>query len=242
MPSDPTIVLVHGAFADASSWNPVIAELQRDGRAVHALANPLRGLNGDAAYVASAVQHVDGPVVLVGHSYGGMVITQAAAGTPNVAGLVYVAAFIPEVGESIGDINAAYPQTGSPPDLQPATYPIAGQVEPGVELTISQETFPVSFAADLPIETTRVAAAAQRPPSVACFGEPATETAWRSIPSWALVATADQMIHPDAERAMAARAGATTVEVDASHAVALSQPRAVADVIRSAIAASTAGV
>lgn len=233
----PTILLVHGAFADGSSWNPVIQELQGDGLAVRALAHPLRGLSSDAAYVAHATAAIDGPVLLVGHSYGGMVITDAAASASNVIGLVYVAAFIPEIGENIADINAAYPATAHPPELQPASYPVAGADETGIELYISEATFPASFAADMPLDVARVAAAAQRPPSARCFDERSTATAWRDLPSWAIVATADQMIHPDAERAMATRAGATILEVDASHAIALSRPSTVAGVIRAAIEA-----
>ncbi|MGH9271764.1 MAG: alpha/beta fold hydrolase [Ilumatobacteraceae bacterium] len=233
--TSPTVLLVHGAFADGSSWNEVVAELQADGIPVRALAHPLRGLYADAAYVANAAAQVDGPVVLVGHSYGGMVITEGGAEAPNVIGLVYVAAFIPELGETLASINTRYPTTSTPPQLIEATYPGPVGGESHVELSISSATFPTAFAADLPIEVTRVAAATQRPPALACFEEAATRTAWRELPSWALVATADQMIHPDAQHDMAERAGATTISVDASHAVAQSQPRIVVDTIRQAV-------
>jgi pimeloyl-ACP methyl ester carboxylesterase len=230
----PTVLLVHGAFADGSSWREVIAELQSDGIPVTALAHPLRGLYADAAYVAHAAAEIDGPVLLVGHSYGGMVITEGAAAAGNVTGLVYVAAFIPEVGESLSSINARYPAGAGAPVLEASSPGLNGGAEQ-VELSISAESFPVAFAADLPLEVARVAAATQRPPTVACFEQPATRTAWRELPAWAVVATADQMIHPDAQLDMAERAGAPTTSVEASHSVALSQPGAVTDAIRRAL-------
>jgi pimeloyl-ACP methyl ester carboxylesterase len=227
-----TIVLVHGAFADASSWTSVIRELHDDGPTVTAIAHPLRGLADDSAYVASLVHQIDGPVVLVGHSYGGMVITQAADGLANAVALVYVAAFIPDIGESIDDINASYPATATPPDIRPQNFPTAHGA--AVELLISPASFPAAFAADLPLDTSSVLAVTQRPPALACFQERAARAAWTHLPSWALIATDDQMINPDAERAMASRAGSQCSEVSASHAVALSQPAAVADIIREA--------
>ncbi len=230
----PTVLLVHGAFADGSSWRGVVAELQADGIPVRALAHPLRGLYADAAYVARLAGEVDGPVLLVGHSYGGMVITEGAAMAANVTGLVYVAAFIPELGESLTSINARYPATKDAPVLE-KSYPGPGGGAPQVELSVSAESFRRAFAADLPVEVARMAAATQRPPTVACFEQPATRTAWRELPSWAVVATADQMIHPDAQHEMAQRAGAATTSVDASHAVALSRPEAVTDAIRRAL-------
>ena len=229
----PTVLLVHGAFADGSSWRGVVAELQADDIPVRALAHPLRGLYADAAYVARAAAEVDGPVLLVGHSYGGMVITEGAAAAPNVTGLVYIAAFIPELGENLTSINARYPTSADGP-LHEATAPGLDGDAAQVELSISAETFPTAFAADLPIEVARVAAATQRPPTVACFEQPATRTAWRELPSWAVIATTDQMIHPDAQRDMAERAGAASTSVAASHAVALSRPDVVADAIRRA--------
>ena len=229
----PTVLLVHGAFADGSSWREVIAELQSDGIPVTALAHPLRGLYPDAAYVAHAAAEIDGPVLLVGHSYGGMVITEGAREAPNVTGLVYVAAFIPELGECLTRIDARYPASSAGPVLE-ASYPGPDGSAAQVELSISAETFPMAFAADLPLEVARVAAT-QRPPTNPCFEQSATRTAWRELPAWAVVATADQMIHPDAQRDMADRAGATTTSVEASHAVALSQPRAVTDAIHRAL-------
>lgn len=231
----PTVLLVHGAFADGSSWRGVVAELQTDGVPVRALAHPLRGLYADAAYVAHAAAMVDGPVLLVGHAYGGMVITEGAASAGNVTGLVYVAAFIPELGESLAGINARYPTTSAPPQLLETTFPGPSEGELQVELSISAGTFPAASAADLPFEVARVAAATQRPLALACFEQLATRTAWRELPSWAVVATADQMIHPDAQYDMAARAGAAATSVAASHAVALSQPAAVTDAVRRAL-------
>ena len=229
----PTVLLVHGAFADGSSWRGVLTELQADGIPVRALAHPLRGLYADAAYVAHAAAQIDGPVLLVGHSYGGMVITEDAAAAGNVTGLVHVAAFTPEVGESLSSINARYPAGAGAPVLEASSPGLNGGAEQ-VELSISAESFPVAFAADLPLEVARVAAT-QRPPTNPCFEQSATRTAWRELPAWAVVATADQMIHPDAQRDMADRAGATTTSVEASHAVALSQPRAVTDAIHRAL-------
>lgn len=232
--TNPTVLLVHGAFADGSSWRGVVAELQADGIPVRALAHPLRGLYADAAYVAHAAARVDGPVLLVGHSYGGMVITEGAITAGNVTGLVYVAAFIPELGENLTGINARYPATPDAPVIE-ASYPGPGGDAAQVELSISAETYPRAFARDVPIEVAHVAAATQRPPTVACFEQPATCTAWRELPSWAVIATEDQMIHPDAQLDMATRAGAATISVDASHAVALSRPDVVADAIRRAV-------
>jgi pimeloyl-ACP methyl ester carboxylesterase len=235
--SHPTVVLVHGAYADASSWNGVIAELQDAGTAVLAPSNPLRGLVSDSEYITSFVSQIDGPVVLVGHSYGGAVISVAGAQANNVVGLVFVAAFLPEVGESIAEAGAGYPDTKFTGAARPAHYPIDGSAEPAVELTVAPEIFPGAFAADLPEDVTRVLAVSQRPLALAGVEQKATAAAWKTLKTWAIVATKDEMIHPDAERAMAVRAGATTTEIDGSHAIAVSQPAAVAAVIRTAVEA-----
>jgi pimeloyl-ACP methyl ester carboxylesterase len=232
-PLPPTVVLVHGGFADASFWTPVIQELQARDVPVLAPANPLRGLAGDAAYVASFVNQIDGPVLLVGHSYGGAVITVAGASTPNAVGLVYVAAFILDEGESFGEVFAGFPDTPLLTAVRPSTYP-TGDGETAVELTIAPELYQSAFAADLPSEVTDVLAVMQRP-FAAIFEDRAQAAAWKTLPSWAVVATADNAIHPDAERHMARRAGAETIEVDASHSIALSQPQAVADLIQTAV-------
>ncbi|WP_433236886.1 alpha/beta fold hydrolase [Actinomadura nitritigenes] len=235
----PTVVLVHGAFADAASWSGVIAELQGDGIPVVAPPNPLRGLASDAAYVASVAAQIDGPVVLVGHSYGGAVITVAGT-TGNVVGLVYVAAYVLEEGESLGELQDRFPGSPLGANLKQATYPVEGG-GPAVELTIAPEAFPEVFAADVPGDVTRVLAVAQRPLAAAAFTEKASAAAWKTRPSWALVAAADQAINPDVERFGAKRAGATVLEVDGgSHAVAVSRPKDVADLIREAVRATSA--
>ncbi|MFD4633490.1 alpha/beta fold hydrolase [Streptomyces sp. NPDC058284] len=230
----PTVLLVHGAFADAASWTGVITELQNDGIAVIAPPNPLRGLASDAAYVASVAAQIDGPVVLVGHSYGGAVISVAGT-TENVTGLVYIAAYVTEEGESLGELQGRYPLSPLGDHLAQSTYPVEG-AEPAVEFTIEAQAFPGIFAADLPADVTKVLAVAQRPLAAAAFTEQATAAAWRTKPSWMLVADADRAINPDVQRFGARRAGATTVEVEgASHAVAVSRPKEVADLIRDAV-------
>ena len=239
--NNPTVVLVHGGFADASYWTPVIQELQAAGLPVIAPPNPLRGLASDAEYLASFVNQIDGPVLLVGHSYGGAVISVAAAATNNTVGLVYVAAFILDEGESFGEIFAGFPDTPLLTAVRPGTYPLPDGGT-AVELTIAPELYQSAFAADLPSEITDVLAVAQRP-FAAIFEDRAQTAAWKTLPSWAVVATADGAIHPDAERHMAQRAGAETIEVDASHSIALSQPKAVAELIKTAVSAvSTAAI
>ncbi|MEV0977667.1 alpha/beta hydrolase [Streptomyces sp. NPDC049915] len=233
----PTVLLVHGAFADAGSWTGVISHLQRHGIPVIAPPNPLRGLASDSAYVASVAAQIDGPVVLVGHSYGGALITVAGT-TENVVGLVYVAAYALEEGESLGELQGRFPASSLVSSLKQWTYPLPGG-EPAVEVTITEDAFPSVFAADVPAETTKALAAAQRPLAAAAFEETASAAAWKTKPSWALVATADQAINPEVERFGAKRAGATIVELEgASHAVAVSQPEAVADLIREAVRAT----
>lgn len=237
MSATPTVVLVHGAFADAASWSGVIEELQSHGIAVIAPPNPLRGLASDAAYVASVASQIDGPVVLVGHSYGGALITVAGT-TENVVGLVYVAAYALEEGESLGELQGRFPLSPLVSNLKQWTYPVPGG-EPAVEVTIAEDAFPSVFAADVPAEVTRILAAAQRPLAAAAFEEKASAAAWKTKPSWALVAGADNAINPEVERFGAKRAGATIVEIEgASHAVAVSQPKAVAELIRDAVRAT----
>ncbi|MFH9088655.1 alpha/beta fold hydrolase [Streptomyces sp. NPDC017673] len=237
MSATPTVVLVHGAFADAASWSGVIEELQSHGIPVIAPPNPLRGLASDAAYVASVASQIDGPVVLVGHSYGGALITVAGT-TENVVGLVYVAAYALEEGESLGELQGRFPLSPLVSNLKQWTYPVPGG-EPAVEVTIAEDAFPSVFAADVPAEVTRILAAAQRPLAAAAFEEKASSAAWKTKPSWALVAGADNAINPEVERFGAKRAGATIVEIEgASHAVAVSQPKAVAELIRDAVRAT----
>ncbi|MFI6790699.1 alpha/beta fold hydrolase [Nonomuraea sp. NPDC050383] len=235
----PTVVLVHGAFADAGSWSGVIAELQGHGVPVVAPPNPLRGLAADAAYVASVAAQIDGPVVLVGHSYGGAVITVAGA-AENVVGLVYVAAYVLEDGESLGELQGRFADSPLGANLRQTSYPVEGGGS-AVEFTIAPEAFPQIFAADVPAEVTRVLAVTQRPLAGGAFAEAASTAAWRAKPSWAIVAGADQAINPEVERFGAERAGATVVEVaGASHAIAVSRPQEVAGVIREAVRAVSA--
>ncbi|WP_026421168.1 alpha/beta fold hydrolase [Actinokineospora inagensis] len=236
MSESPTVVLVHGGFADASFWVPVIKELQAHDIPVLAPPNPLRGLAHDAEYVASYVNQVDGPVLLVGHSYGGAVISVAGAATPNAVGLVYVAAFALDEGESFAEIFAQFGETPLLGAVRPRHYPTPDGGT-AVELTIAPEHYQEAFAADLPADVIAVAAVSQRP-FAAIFEDRAAAAAWKTLPSWAVVATADKAIPPDAERHMAHRAGASTIEVDASHSIALSQPGAVADLIRTAVTAT----
>ncbi|KND23373.1 alpha/beta fold hydrolase [Streptomyces acidiscabies] len=235
--STPTVVLVHGAFADAASWSGVAAELAGQGIPVIAPPNPLRGLASDAAYIASFVGQIDGPVVLVGHSYGGAVITVAGA-AENVVGLVYVAAYTPEEGESLGGLQGRYPLSPLVSNLREWSYPTGDGIT-ATEVTIKAEAFPEIFAADVPAATTSILAVSQRPLAAAVFGETASTAAWHTKPSWAIVAAADQAINPDVQRFGAERAGAKVTELaGASHAVAVSRSKEVADVIREAVQAT----
>jgi pimeloyl-ACP methyl ester carboxylesterase len=235
----PTIVLVHGAFAESASWNGVIARLRRHGYEVVSVANPLRGLQGDAAYLRSVLDGLSGPVVIAGHSYGGSVMSEAADGASGVTALVYVASFNLEVGESTAELAAKYPGGELGPALDSVPFPRAGG-EPGMDLYIRQDRFREVFAADVPAEVAELMAATQRPIAASALEDAATKAAWKSIPSWTLVTTQDLAIPADSMRFMAERAGSTTVEVDASHAVTVSQPGVVADLIDAAVRA-TAG-
>ena len=233
----PTIVLVHGAFADASSWNGVVEQLQQQGCTVVAPANPLRGIAADAAYVASTIAQIPGPVLAVGHSYGGAVITNAAAKTDNVVGLVYVAAFAPDEGETLGGIEADSKDSVLNTALLQLQYPTGQDSETAVELAIDPAKFHDAFAADLPPEQTAVMAATQRPVAALAFSEPNGAPAWKTLPSWAVVATGDKAAGSDVVRSMAQRAGAEIVEVEGSHVIMISQPQAVTDLLLKAVRA-----
>jgi pimeloyl-ACP methyl ester carboxylesterase len=237
MSASPAVVLVHGAFADASSWNGVIKRLQAKSVQVTAPANPLRGLAADSAYIAVVFDETPGPVVAVGHSYGGAVITNAAKQAKNVVGLVYVAAFATEEGERLGDATAASKDAVLGSALVPLHYPAADGSDPAVEFAIDPAKFHDAFAADLPDEEAAVMAATQRPIAELGFSDPSGAPAWKDLPSWAVVATADKAAGTDVTRSMATRAGAKITEVDASHVVMVSQPQAVTDVIMEAVAA-----
>jgi pimeloyl-ACP methyl ester carboxylesterase len=233
----PTVVLVHGAFADAGSWAGVVAALQAAGVQVQAPANPLRSVSGDAAYIASVVNQIPGPVLLVGHSYGGAVISVAAPQAKNVVGLVYVAAFIPDEGETLRSLAEQATDSLLGPALRPAQFPQGDGEEPGVELYVDPAQFPEIFAADLPAEQAAVLAASQRPVSAASFGEPIGRVGWKSLPSWAAISPSDLAIGPSGERLMAERSGAEIVEIDGSHLFMISQSHAVAELILQAVAA-----
>ena len=226
----PTIVLVHGAFADASSWNGVIERLQQqEGYTVIAPPNPLRGVGADSAYLASLLNQIDGPVLMTGHSYGGAVITNAATSAPNVVGLVYVAAFAPDEGENLGDVENGSKDSVLNAALVQYTYPTGHDGETSVEFAINPARIREAFAADLPAETTALMAATQRPVAAAAFSDASGPPAWRKLPSWAVVATGDKAAGADVVRAHARRAGADIVEVEGSHVIMISKPEAVSE-------------
>lgn len=228
----PTVVLVHGAFADASSWNGVIKILHTRGYVVIAAANPLRSLEGDAASVNSLVRSINGPVVLVGHSYGGSVITDAATGADNVKALVYVAAFAPDSGESAIDLSGRFPGSS----LGAALAPPVALADGGNDLYIMQSKFPAQFAADVPAADATLMAAEQRPATQASLTQANKSAAWKTIPSWFIYGTGDLNIPPAAQAFMAKRANSrkTVVVKDASHAVMVSHPSDVAALIEQA--------
>jgi len=228
-PAKPTIILVHGAFADSSSWYGVIPILERDGYPVIATANPLRSVKGDADTVRALLASINTPIVLVGHSYGGMVISNAANGQPNVKALVYVAAFAPDVGENADSLNSKFPGSVLGPALSPPVPLPCG----GHDLYVQQEKFHDAFAPDVPADAAKLAAAAQRPITDIALNEPATEPAWKTIPSWFVYGNRDTAIPPRSHAFMAERARprATSVVDGASHVVMISHPEAVAKVI-----------
>jgi pimeloyl-ACP methyl ester carboxylesterase len=228
----PTIVLVHGAFADSSSWNGVVKILEKDGYSVVSAANPLRGVKSDAQSVASVLKSIKTPVVLVGHSYGGPVISEAAYGNSNVKSLVFVAAFAPEVGETAAELSGRFPGGTLAPTLAAPVELADG----GKDLYIQQDKFHDQFAADVPEADARLMAAAQRPITVAALNEPATDPAWKTIPSWFVYGDKDKNIPPQAQAFMAERAHSkqTVVVKGASHVVMVSHPKTVAELIEKA--------
>ncbi|MEU8816226.1 alpha/beta hydrolase [Actinoplanes sp. NPDC048796] len=230
----PTIVLVHGAFAESASWNEVARRLLTDGYPVIAAPNPLRSLSGDAAVVSSVLATVDGPVVLVGHSYGGAVMSNAAVGHDHVKALVFVAAFAPEAGESIGELSGKFPGGTLGDTLREVPLP-----DGTVDLYIRQDKYHQQFIADVPAERAALDAVAQRPLNTTALNEGSGEPAWKTVPSWFIYPERDYNIPLEAHRFMAERAGARTrVELPgASHAIPASEPAAVAAVILQAAAA-----
>ena len=235
--TQPTVVLVHGAFVDASSWSAVIQRLQAHGINVTAPANPLRGISHDSAYLASVLDQIPGPVLAVGHSYGGAVISNAASMAKNVVGLVFVAAFAPDEGERLGEVTATSKDSILNAALVPRLYPTgAGAVDKtAVEFVADPSKIHATFAADLPVEAAAIVGATQRPAAELAFSEPNGRPAWKTLPSWAVVATEDKAAGTDVVRSMAERAGAKITEVQGSHVIMVSQPQAVVDVILDAI-------
>jgi pimeloyl-ACP methyl ester carboxylesterase len=236
----PTVIFVHGAFADAASWSRVLERVLDAGIAGEAIPNPLRGLTFDGEYVASVLGQVDRPVVLVGHSYGGPVITYASSKAPNVEALVYVASFGLDQGVSANQSVADF----APPELASSvevrSFPNGR--DPAPEALIQRDRFHSAFCADLRATEADVYGASQRPVAVAALDEPlGVQPGWRTIPSWFVIAGADHAINPDSQRAAAARMGATTIEIEGgSHSIALSQPARVAEVVMDAVEAVAA--
>lgn len=230
----PTIVLVHGAFADASGFAGLISDLTAAGHHVVAPPNPLRGLTTDAAAISAVVSAMDGPVVLVGHSYGGAVITQASAGLPNVTALVYLAAFALDEGESCASVGSPFPQTLLAQTVRPTRYDAAGATS-GPDLYIDPAQFHQTFCADSPRELALTMAATQRPLAAAAFTENATAAGWKTIPTRYQIARQDQAIHPEAQRFMAERMNAAIDEIDGSHTAFIAQPLRTAALIKAAL-------
>jgi pimeloyl-ACP methyl ester carboxylesterase len=236
-PTEVSVVLVHGAFADSSGWNGVVSRLISAGVTVRAVPNPLRGLAHDAAYVTKVVSQIPGRVLAVGHCYGGAVITNASLPAGNVIGLVYVAGSAPDEGEALQDIEDGSKDRMLNTGLIATDYPVESGNAP--EFWIATNDFRDAFCADLPEDRSHVLALTQRPAARACFYERSASPAWRELPSWAVVPTGDRAAGTDALRAMAKRAGAKVTEVEGSHLIIMSQPGVVTDVILEALAGVT---
>ncbi|OJV84369.1 MAG: hypothetical protein BGO37_08040 [Cellulomonas sp. 73-92] len=226
----PTIVLEHGAWADGSSWDAVVTRLQKDGYTVDVPPNPLRGVTADSAYLASYLATVPGPIVLVGHSYGGFVTTDAATGNANVKALVYVDAYIPAQGETLDGLTTQFPGSQIAPTAL-SFVPSAGGV---VDAYVKPAQFGAILANDLPANRVAELAATQRPIAAAALGEPSGPPAWATIPSWAVIGTDDHAIPPAALEFMAQRAHAVVTTIDASHLSLISRPGTVTRVIEQA--------
>ena len=231
----PTVVLVHGAFADASSWNGVVTRLQKQGYPVVAPALGMRGLASDSAYLHSLLGQIPGPVVLAGHSYGGAVISNAATGAANVKALVFVNAFATENGEVLSTVEKGSTDSALNPALKQYTFP-TGNGTTAVELLVDPARFPAVFAGDLPPDQGALLAAEQRPIAASAFSEPSGPPAWKSVPSWAVVGPGDRAAGTAVPRSIGKRAGASITELAGSHLIMVSQPDAVTDVIVKAAA------
>ncbi|MFJ9563947.1 alpha/beta fold hydrolase [Streptomyces fuscichromogenes] len=233
----PTVVLVHGAWADASSWNGVITRLKDEGYPVVAPPNPLRGVRADAAYLADYLKTIKGPIVLAGHSYGGMVITNAARGNTHVKALVYIDAFIPAQGQSAGEIAASQPGSGVIVDDPTTVFdlvPFPGAPTGDADLYLKPRVVRSSFAQDLSVAQQNLITAAQRPLAASAVTEPSGEPAWKTIPSWALIGRQDDIIPAAAQEATAKVAHTTVKEINSSHLSLVSHPGAVADLVNTA--------
>jgi pimeloyl-ACP methyl ester carboxylesterase len=242
----PTVVLVHGAWSDSAGWNGVVKRLQADGYPVTAPPTPLRSLSGDSTYLADYLKTIRGPIILVGHSYGGAVITNAATGNPHVKALVYIAAFAPDKGESAVALSAKFPGSHLSDDPN-APVPTALNAVPftqpdgstGTDFYLKPENYRDVFLSDrLSKADAAELAATQRPIAAQALGEPSGTPAWKTVPSWYLVARDDHAIPPAAEEFMASRAHAHTTEINAPHAAALTNPRAVTKLVEQAATAS----
>ncbi len=237
VPSDVTVVLVHGAFADGSSFAGVVEVLQEAGIAVIVPGNPLRGLTYDSAYIASVLDDIKGPVLACGHSYGGAVLTNAASQAKNVVGLVYICAQSPDEGETLSDLEGTSRDSALGTALIQSDYPTGQGTATAPELIVDPAKFPAIFAGDLPAAQGKVLAAVQRPTGAAAFSDPTHDPAWKRLPSWAVVATGDKAAGADLVLHLAERCGATITKLEGSHLVMIAQPDPVAAVIKTALAA-----
>jgi pimeloyl-ACP methyl ester carboxylesterase len=226
------VVLVHGAWADGSGWDGVIRRLQSDGYVVVAPANPLRSLSADSAYIASVLRSISGPIVLVGHSYGGAVITNAANGNPNVKALVFIDAFVPDQGESVLQLAGMNPGSELPTAISEVPYTDGATT--GTDVYIKTASFRAAFAADVPPRKADLMAVTQRPVAFAALTEPSGAPAWKQIPSWYLVGLNDKAIPPATQEFMAKRADSHTVKINSSHASLVSHPDGVTNLILAA--------
>ncbi|MGP4019339.1 alpha/beta hydrolase [Saccharopolyspora sp. 5N708] len=237
--SRPTVVLVHGAWADTSSWQGEVSSLQQEGYIARAIANPLRDLTSDATTVSDFLKTIRGPVVLVGHSYGGSVITNASADNPNVKALVYVDAAAPDVGETTGQLSGSESALNADPATLYDMVAYPGAPAAAMDLYLKQQVFVDSFGQDLPKDTANRLWASQRAASSSAFMAPSKAAGWRTIPSWYFISTGDRIITPSSEQAMAKRARANITEFPGgSHLTLISHPDAVTSVIGAAICAA----
>ena len=234
-PDPTTVVLVHGAFADAGSWVPVIERLLAAGIPVRAPALPLRGLHSDSAYIASVIAQIPGPVLAVGHSYGGAVISNAATQATNVKGLVLVSGFAPEENEALSEVEGTSRDSALGPALIQAQFPTGAGDETAIELYVDPAKFPAVFAADLPDAQATAFGASQRPIAASAFDEKSGPPAWKHLPTWSVVATGDKAAGSDVILSMAHRANAETIELEGSHLIMVSQPEPVTNVILGAL-------